>query len=60
MPEIGQMKNVKKKNKKKQKTIKISGSCSTKLQNMIHVSSNTNGLQHSVHWSTGFAVVATL
>ena len=48
MPEIGHMKNVKKK-KTKKKTIKINGSSSTKLQNMIHESSSTNGLQHSVH-----------
>ena len=47
MPEIGHMKNAKKKNNNNKKTIKISGSSSTKLQNMIHVSSNTNGLLHS-------------
>ena len=46
MPEIGHMKNAKKK-KQQQKTIKISGNASTKIQNMIHVSSNTNGFQHS-------------
>ena len=50
MPEIGHMRNAKKKTKKqKKKTIKINGSSRTKLQNMIHVSSNKNGFQHSVH-----------
>ena len=48
MPEIGTHEECQKKKKKQNKKQPlISGSSSTKLQNMIHVSSNTNGLQHS-------------
>ena len=48
MPEIGTHEECqKKKTKQNKKQPLISGSSSTKLQNMIHVSSNTNGLQHS-------------